>query len=198
MKKAILLFSVLCFAIGASYAQSNEGRVQAGGSISFSHLKEDNISPNPNYTNTNLIVTPSVGRFYNTNRLAGLFLNFSYFDGEDVNGKTINRSYGGGLYFRQYQPVLNKLYIFLEENGGYNYTSITNGNTKSHYYTIEASLEMGMAYDITKKMQLEISLNNLANAYYRKGDYIKGYGISTSLEKNTFSNIGFGFRYYLK
>ena len=196
MKRTFLLIFVLGFISYYSHAQINQGRIQVGGSIGGNYQKIDSTLFQPEYKNTSINVSPSIGWFYKTNKLAGLFLNFGYYE-NDQNFKIISRSYGGGVFFRQYQPVLNKLYIFLNESGDYNYLS-GNGNQKTHGYNIGASLQAGMAYDITKKMQLEISLNRLVNAAYQNGGGIKNYNISTSLEKDVFSNIGFGFRYFLK
>lgn len=197
MKTAILLTTVVLFTSSFLHAQIEKGRVQIGGSISASQQQYDATDFNPELKSTYLSFSPSIGHFYKTNRLAGLFLDFSYAKNTNTSFY-ISRNYGGGVYFRQYKPVINKLSIFLDERGGYNYFN-NDGNTYSSYgYSINASLQMGMAYDIAKKMQLELSLNNLIYASYNNANNTEGYAINTSLEKNVFSNIGFGFRYYLK
>lgn len=196
MKRTILLFIVLGFISYQSRAQINEGRIQAGGSISAGSLKSEPPFQS-DFKNTNVYISPSIGRFYKTNKLAGVFLSFGYNEASNQSYKMINRTYGGGVFFRQYQPVLNKLYIYLHESAEYNYLSGSNDTQRSHGYNIGASLQAGMAYDISKKMQLELSLNRLVSASYQNSTVARGYNISTSLEKDVFSNIGFGFRYFL-
>lgn len=205
MKRTTLLFAVLGFLSYQSHAQIAKGRIQIGGSIGANHSE---TAPNQFQDKTKITgvsISPSLGWFYKPNKLAGVFLDFGYSELDNGYSNTINRGYGGGVYFRQYQPVINKLYLFLHESAAYDYTSGSVSYTQAgvskqntHSYSIGAALQAGMAYDISKKLQLEISLNRLVNAYYQNGEGTKGYGISTSLEKDVFSNIGFGFRYYLK
>ena len=196
MKTTILLISVLLFASSFLHAQIDKGKVQIGGSVSVFNRKAESNQFNPAYKTTTIYASPSIGKFYDNNKLIGFFLDYSYFESTDY--PNLVRSYGGGIFLRQYQPVVNKLYILFEERGSYNYLQGRNYIGSLHGQSINISAQAGMAYDVARKMQLELIINSLISAGYTKTNQQTSYNISSSLEGNSFSGITLGFRYYLK
>ncbi len=146
---------------------------------------------------TNAFVSPSIGTFYKRNKLAGLYLNYGYSEYSNISPSVI-RSYGGGVFLRQYQPVINKLYILFDERAGYNYQFGKSNTNTFNGFNLNASVQAGMAYDIAKKMQLELLISNLLYANYTHTNRSENYNIGTSLEGNSFTGITLGFRFYLK
>ena len=196
MKTTLLLLPVFLLTTLAVHAQIDKGRVQIGGDLNFNnqHFSQSSNSIN-NYTS--LIIRPSIGRFYATNQLAGLFLNFVY--AGNYTGKTY--TYGGGVYFRQYKQVVKSLYVFAEEQGGFNYNRYTNFPSVSspvNSYSISLNLRPGIAYDLTKRMQLEMAYNNLLSVSYNYSKDNQIFSLNSSLEGSAFQNLLVGFRFYLK
>ena len=194
MKTTILLSCFVIFYASRLHAQIDEGKVQIGGDLGFDdvHFNQGNSTNYADFT-----LHPSIGRFYATNKLAGLFLNFNYYNSHGG----ITYEYGGGVYFRQYKQIVKALYVFAEEQGGfiYNWYKITSPNpSSSSSYSISASLRPGIAYDLTRRMQLEMAYNNLLSVSY---NYTKGselFSLNSNLEGSAFQNLLVGFRFYLK
>ncbi len=196
MKTTILLTSFILLSVSVLHAQIEKGRVQIGGNINFSHAKNGPTDFNPGYKSTAFGVAPSIGKFYHKNKLAGIFLNYSYAD--QVNNSFLQRQFGGGVFFRQYLPVVNKLYVLFHEQAGYFYQNGKDVFGRVHGQSVNLAFTTGMAYDITKRMQLELVLNNLLDANYTKTNRTELYSINTSLQSNTLSGLALGFRFYLK
>ena len=78
MKTTILLALISLFFSSVLQAQIEESRIKIGGSIGFNHeiFKQTTAINNPNYTNFSAFV--SSGKFYADNKLAGIFLNYTY------------------------------------------------------------------------------------------------------------------------
>ena len=197
MKTTILLFCFVLLSASLLHAQIDKGRIQIGGSINASHQKYDGNQFGNGYKNTSVGVSPSIGKFYETNKLAGLFLNFSYAENTGPN-PYITRGFGGGVFFRQYKPVASKLYVLFDERAGFTYFTGEKNVVFPNGYAINASFQTGMAYDIFKKVQLELLLNNLLYAQYSHSDNTETYAIGTSFESNLLNNVAFGFRFYLE
>ena len=198
MKTKILLVALFGFTSFLLHAQIENGKVQIGGAFNFVHQKLGADA----YTSTNINVSPSIGTFYKTNRLVGAFLSYGYNEYPvAVNSafvKEIMRTYGVGIFFRQYKPVAQRLYLFFDESGGFTYLNETNSLPPSNLYTVSVSVQPGLAYDITRNLQLEMSLNNLLNVYYSGGQGTSTFGLSSSLRGNLLNSTGLGFRFYLK
>lgn len=205
MKTTILLFGFFIFSASLLQAQIEKGRVQIGGYFLVDHQKKNSIDQSlPNYLYTDIFASPSIGKFYNQNKLIGAFLDFGYFE-TSYGFRNISRSYGGGLFLRQYQPLSKRLYILFDERASFDYLNGRNDyyidsqdiQKNFHGYNIGVSAQAGMAYDIAKRMQLELLLNNLLSADFKDLNTGKVYSISSSLDGHPFSNMLFGFRFYL-
>ncbi len=194
MKTTLLLLPVFLFATLVSDAQIDKGRVQIGGDLNVTDIHYSETNSTNNFTN--LTIRPSIGRFYAINKLAGLFLNFAYYNTNA--GKTY--TYGGGVYFRQYKQVVKSLYVFAEEQGGVTYNRNSSIPTSSvrNSYQITAGIRPGIAYDLTKRMQLELAYNDLLSAYYNYSKSSQIFNLRSSLEGSGLQNLLVGFRFYLK
>ncbi len=195
MKKKFLLFFLLISGVAVTNAQTEQGRIQAGGNFGVSHYKSDEPNPLQNYTG--IAVSPSFGRFYANNRLAGIFINYTYNKNTEP-ALSKNSSVGGGVYLRQYKPVLSKaFYILLQESAGGAYITTKEPLGKDHGFNTAIGLKPGIAYDITKKMQLEMLLNDLVSASYLHLKRTDQFALQSSLEGTPFNNLSVGFRFYL-
>ncbi len=198
MKTTILLFGIIGLTALQGNAQTDKGAVQLGGTVSISNFKRNGAGQSdPGYKLTSLLLSPSIGTFYKANKLAGLFLTYSYQQNK-MQFPYVTRDYGGGIFFRQYKPALQKLFVFLDERGGLSYFNGDENATANHGYYVEASLQGGMAYDMAKRIQLELLLNNVLAASYSHSDNSEAYALTTGLERNFLNNVMLGFRFYLK
>ncbi len=207
MKTRILLAGALSLSSIFSFAQTEKGDLQIGGGLGLAHQKTDDIpqvSSAQKYTS--ISVSPSIGRFYANNKLAGIFLNFNYYE-TLYNSKNIDRVFGGGFFIRQYQPIFKSLYLLFDERARFSYNNgidilytQTGQEFPSRYHGVSAGLsaQAGLAYDLTKRIQLETLMNNLLYASFAHYNTGNNYYINSSLDGNTFGNILFGFRYNLQ
>ncbi len=195
MKTTLLLLLVFLLASSFLHAQIDKGRVQIGGQFNFSDYHYNQSSGATNLTT--VLFSPAIGRFYATNKLAGVFLNFSY------NGFSSSKlyGYGGGVYFRQYQPILKGLYVFADEQVTFTYTHGFNNASPSsvlNNYSLFAGIKPGIAYDLTKRMQLEVAYNNLLSVAYTYQKGTQQFSLNSNLEGSGLQNLLVGFRFYLK
>lgn len=174
MKKLLLITaSIVLISLSAS-AQISKGSSYLGGNLGFGTSKN---SINANYAggmetkSTNFYISPSIGFAYKENRVWGLSLSFTHIKDDVWNNEPDKQdAYGIGGFLRQYKPLGKSVYIFAQEalNFSYNksnrYTSQEPGSYKG--YGITASFAPGFAYDVNKRFQLEIVLNNLLYVDY--------------------------------
>ena len=127
------------------------------------------------------------------------------------------RSYSGGIFHRKYIPIFKHLYFFGEANLNVGYSKLTSGfsgsylsNTQITYYYGSVSLIPGLSYAVNSKLHLEIAFSNIASLYYsyHENKNTTGgitssssenvFGLNTSSQLNSLSNIQFGFRLLLQ
>ncbi len=184
MKQRFLLALVfVCAFMVNSQAQISKGTVWVGGSIGYNQNKVDYKDTARNAKTSSLRVSPSIGIAVKDNLIIGIRLSYGHdksknysYDGE---GKT--NSYGGGIFVRQYIPVISRLYLFGEASVAY--TSLKAESTSKLYdgygnyikeniiaksWGTDLNVTPGLAFAITKKFQIETSLNSLFNAGYSK------------------------------
>ena len=215
MKKHFYL--LLCFfAIAyASQAQIKKGDILLGGTLSFNTQKTtpDNNYPNPAYKQTYFNIIPSIGKAIKDNLLAGFDLTFTGSNNTQGSGtgSYTNKihNYGAGVFLRQYKPLGSGFAIFMQTRFGGSYNTQKNQMDGATYpynnikgYSFDLSFYPGIAYAITKRVQLETGFANLVDVNYAhsKNTVTTGvnndvlstaksnsFGISTSLS----SNFGF-------
>jgi hypothetical protein len=179
MKQKFLLSLVfVCTMIVSAKAQISKGSVWLGGSIGFSLTENEYENSTTESKTRTYSVLPAVGIAVKDNLIVGIGLshtnkkteNFGY----TKTGK--EKTYGGGVFIRQYVPIINKLYIFgeasaafrsFEANEELTYNSPPlKTNTKG--WDGSLALTPGLALGINKKIQLETGFNSLFSAVYSK------------------------------
>jgi len=158
----------MCAAI-ISKAQVSKGNIVLGGNFSFTTSGYGDGSSYSTY----FFVSPSLGKVYKENRIVGFNLNYGYNGNIDPDLRT--SSYGAGFYLTQYKPLGKGFLIFLKEslNTYYshlkNYSSTNQGTFISDNKSLSVGITInpGVAYDLSKKIQLElVFLNDLISAGY--------------------------------
>lgn len=206
--KNLLLLSFVCIGFNAS-AQLSKGKIFLGGSINAFSQKttSGNISTEGNSFN----ISPAIGTFYKENKLAGIMLGFSNAKNES-NGNTdkiIGYSIGG--FLRQYRPLKNNFFLFFDESLTYSFSKQTStagiNQTRLNSNGLFLGFKPGIAYSVTPKLQLELSMNNLIYAGYRQdkttgsasttASKTNSFSVGSNLSLNPFQNFGLGVRLIL-
>lgn len=154
-----------------SQAQIEKGNVLIGGNLAFNSTTRDPVGVfNPT---SGLSLSPSVAWAYKNNRLAGVSLTYRHTGNENKDLNT--NSYGAGVFLRQYKPLgKSGFYVFAQESLNYNnneYRQFMSGYSgsyilKSKTNNISTGINPGFAFDLTRKVQLELLLNNLVSLGY--------------------------------
>lgn len=168
-KLPFFLAAILCATV-SSKAQISKENIVLGGNFSFSNTNSGSSTPNI----TKFTISPSLGKVYKENRIAGFNLNYQY-QGNSVDHDLNTSSYGAGIYLAQYKPLGKNFYILIREslNGNFGhlrYNTIYNSNPAiqdDKNFSLSLTINPGVAYDLNKKIQLELLfLNNLISAGY--------------------------------
>lgn len=179
MKKQIYLLLVLSTIAYVSQAQIKKGDILLGGTLSFNTEKTstDNNAPNPAYKQTGYNITPSIGKAIKDNLLAGFDLTYigsNYTQGSGTGSYTSKiHNYGAGVFLRQYKPLGSGFAIFIQTRLGGSYNTQKNQYEGAPYpyndikgYSFDLSFYPGIAYAITKRVQLETGFANLVDVNY--------------------------------
>lgn len=173
MKKIFTLVLVLCIAFASNAQSLSKGNYLVGGSLGFT--KQRSTATGEETVKNNIFsLYPSVGKFYRNNKAVGV--NLSYANSKSSDDSYKLDGYGIGLFLRQYLPLGKSFYLFAEEGAGFQSAKIeqeqplfaTHNSTKQS--TVSIHLFPGISYSITKKMQVELALQNLINLGYQKQD----------------------------
>jgi hypothetical protein len=169
MKRTFTLIISVSLAIISKAQQIPEGTTLVGGAVGFSRSTLERTDLD-DVRATTINLTPSLGKFYRANRVAGINLNYSHSKSGEY--PTEGNYYGIGFFLRQYLPIGKSFYVFAEENingqtGKYSQKyslgqQIINGKQTS----ISLNAYPGIAYAITRKFQLELALVNLLSIVY--------------------------------
>jgi hypothetical protein len=199
MRTHLLILSIL-FCVGAN-AQIIKGSTLFGGSVNFSHADNAN--------GTAFYASVQYAKAYKDNNFFGLQVGYGH-------NHHINQNwnfYNGGIFYRKYLPIVKSLYLFGEGNFNlgysrlYSISSNPQSETIDNNYNATISLMPGLSYAVNSKLQLEIAFPNIASLYYGHHVYKNttsgvsftthdsNYGLNSSSQLNTFSNIQFGFRF---
>ena len=213
-----ILLSIVCFlslSLVAS-AQFTKGSVLLGGLASFSsNQSSSDYTPDKSGTksgNFNI----SLGKAVKENSVFGVFINYQYYEYKYgiTNGPSKNSSnnYGIGVFYRLYKDLGKEFYLFGEAGGGYqggnstSYDSLGLKSSTGNSYGGQVYLSPGIAYKISKKLFVELSIPQLFNVNYSNSKYKSGtatvssndnFYINANLNSNPLSSLGFGFRLVL-
>jgi hypothetical protein len=200
--KISLVVSFLLVAMSAS-AQINQGAILIGGNLSFSREESNSFQQMAN----RFTFSPAIGKAIKENLIVGVDLTYSRQKSYGVGNSFFNfnsKTYGGGIFLRSYKVVAKNFYLFGQGRiGTYFQQDEETNNTssrKSATLGINIAIYPGIAYEITKKLQLEAGFPELFYVGYTSGrstynpgsgpNRTRGFGVSTSLTNGTPLSIG--------
>jgi hypothetical protein len=185
--KLFTLLAILIL-INTTLSAQQKGNVLVGGTLGFFDYKSESQGTKNNQTD--FFLSPSLGKFYANNKMAGV--NLSYYHSKFRDSLDRN-TFGAGIFLRQYQPLGKSFFLFAEEaiNG---YTSKYNdyyqapARIKAKENSVYLIFYPGLAYAISKKLQMEVALPQLVQVSYTK----RKFKNTTVPEPNEISSSGFG------
>ncbi len=205
MKKHFHLLIFFFLLALCSQAQIKKGDILLGGDIGFYSQKTDPGIQNNNYLTkqTSLNLSPSIAKAIKNNLLAGIDLAYSGSTTTQSSGvyggSTLKvRTYGAGFFLRSYKPLGSGFSLFMQSRLGGSYSTQKNtydnfpgNNSDLKGYSIDLGFYPGIAYAITKKVQLETGFQNILDVSYAhsKNTVVTDPATSTatSSKTNTFS-----------
>jgi hypothetical protein len=197
MKKHFYLLIAGILTFCTVHAQIKKGQVQLGGSLSFytGSAKFGNYSNN----STNVTISPAFGMAVQDNLVLGISLLYGhnpmkYGDPQYESGFD---QYGGGIFVRRYKPIGKSFSVFMQWDllGEYDHTntgykdSVVYSNVK--IYNFNTGLYPGIAYNISRRVQVETSLPYLIYVNYQRNK-AEGENYNNVLVKTNTLNIGCG------
>jgi hypothetical protein len=190
MKQIRLLTIAILLIATTSHAQINKGVKALGGNLSLTSTTEE--SPAEKYTNTSFSIAPSFMSVYKDNRAIGFILKYTHNETSYFQLKT--NSYGAGIFLRQYKPLGKGFYVFAQESLNFDadqYKSVLSSDTiivtTAKTKTISVTVNPGLAFDVSKKFQLELLFfNNLLSAGYSHTDTQPGNLSEPIFKQNSF------------
>jgi len=210
MKTKILLsFALLFFTVINTNAQITKGRYLLGGSAAYYNSSTDNS--NSAYLNLQF------GKVVKLNTVVGITGSLSASKNHYGNNGYKLYQYNAGIFYRKYKPLVEKLNFFAEMDAvfqhGSNYGTYF-FNVGQNLYTnlngIQLSFIPGLSYAVTKNLQLELTMPNLATISYasiktvdsklpagvspQKGN---NFSANVNLNANLINNFGIGFKFLL-
>lgn len=219
MKKFTLLsIASFCF-MAITHAQITKGSTFLGGSLGYSsNSNEDNNSSGIKNESSNWSLRPQFGKAIRTNKIIGVFANYGSSKTEQTQGvnslENKDRTYGGGIFLRNYYPLSSRFYLFGEGSAGVGFTKSEGINNAVVYgrgntTLLFASITPGISFAAGRKVHLEASLNSLVSAGYSvsktstydaTGTQInsgKSKQFNAGVNANGFSNLSIGLRWIL-
>jgi len=213
MKTKILLpIVIILFATTAANAQINEGRYLLGGSVSYNSQKNQQSSETKSesfYSNIQF------GKVIKDNTVAGIIASYSF---SNIGLTYKSDQFNAGVFYRKYQPLAKNFYFFGELDASYNHSNQTNGTfqigndaTRNLSNGGTLSFTPGISYSVCKRMQIELSMPNIASISYAGTKYettssitnsvstVNGNNFSGSvnLNSNILYGFGIGFKFFL-
>jgi hypothetical protein len=206
--KTVLLFCLasFLFAICAN-AQISKGTVLLGGNINFS---SSGFSNEPDdYKNHSYNVSPSLGFVVKENKVVGVNLSYNHSIYQTAaNQKSVSDTYGGGVFLRRYLTLGKGFYLYGQGQlgvgiGNQKETSSVNAH-KTTSTSVSAGLFPGVAYAVSRRFHLELSMNYLVSVGYSSSKEhnantpdIKSNQFNFSTNLNPVSSLALGFRILL-
>lgn len=182
MKQIKLLTIAVLLIATTSQAQINKGNTALGGNLNFSTDKS-NYDNGAKVTNTSFLISPSLMISYNNNKAVGFSLMYNHSRYSVLDQK--NNGYGAGAFLRQYKPLGKGFYVFAQEALVFTYNKSNSLNdsivrlVQNKSYMVAFTVNPGLAYDVSKKFQLELLFfNNLLSAAYSH-HILSGTNLST-------------------
>jgi hypothetical protein len=208
--KILLTFFILVCCVNVLKAQIQSGKILVGGSVSYS----TSTDPEQHYFSANV----QVGKVLKGNSVVGIIGSYSSNNNNyTASFQNKTRSAGAGVFYRKYKELGHKFYVFGELNTGYSLTknNMEYYNSASQYlYSKSDLISMyfipGISYTFCKKMQIELSMPNIAYISYSHSstlaDYLPAsvspqkknyFNANANLNTNLLNNFGIGFKFFL-
>ena len=209
MKQRFLLSLLfVCSLVVSTRAQINKDAIWLGGQLAYNQSSEKALGSSTTNKTTGFYINPAIGKAVKENLVVGISVSYSH--SKNKTGSTTNstfNSYGGGVFIRKYVPVISNLYLFgdarVNVSRGIEKGYASSGNLKNKYWDIAISATPGIAYAVTKNIQIESGVNSLFSAVYQSRDTKQGLseGKSSSFNSGILLNnntpIYIGFRFLL-
>jgi hypothetical protein len=215
----VVLPVLLLAMVSRSEAQFTAGQKLLGGNFSFGTSSATGESNPPKSWGIN--VSPKIGFVKDKNTVYGFSLSYAV-QGNKSSGlpaqeyKTRYNYANASFYVQKIKWLGEKWFIYGEGGvtGGFNnqkafYTEDKNRKNKADGWSAGIYITPGVSYMVTKKLLLDLRLQQLLYAGFSKqtatnaesditrfGSY-KSFNASSDLNNNTLGNIGIGFRLIL-
>jgi hypothetical protein len=212
MKQRLLLIIVLFVIAASANAQIQKGAIVLGGQLGFS--SQSSKSTQNTSKTIGFGISPAFGKAIKENLVIGGDINYSYNKNEPgVAVVQKSNSYGLGFFVRKYKELGKGFYLFGQTRLGGSYQKQTtknnvqpSGNVETKGSFFQLAIYPGLAYSISKKLQLEAGFNNLGYIQYdhskqtygpTPNDSIKTNSFSLGSSLSNFSGLTIGFRVVL-
>lgn len=192
-----------------SHAQITKGSVLLGGGIGAYKSKTGDVPDQNNYHAWALY--PAAGLAVKENTVVGLRLSYARSKSETKSPNDYSlqeqNGRGAGLFYRRYMPLGKRFYLFGDGAAYYSYTknknSLSTSATVQTYNNIGVTLYPGVSFAVSKKMHLEIGLNNLVDLSYGHTKTVytannttttatgNGFGFTTNVSTSAPLSVGF-------
>jgi hypothetical protein len=211
-----LLTLLITFSCFLANAQFKKGDVLAGGTLSYSSTKSTMVdNPDDQKSNTGNF-NISLGKALKENTVFGV--NISYQPHSVTSGSGANWTrdrtdgYGISIFYRMYRNLGKEFYLFGEAGGGYiGSTSSLKDRAGDKLSTGTSSggqiyVTPGIAYKISSKFFLELSIPQIFSAAYTSAKTKSGsavtassddFSIGANINSNPLNSLGIGFRLIL-
>ncbi len=217
-----IIFVLLLFigTTAASTAQIKKGAVLLGGQLGVYNFSSDYTSNTPPNTPQNQKSKGAnfgiaIGTAIKDNVVVGINAGYGSSNNENTVGITsftsTSNQYNFGVFYRQYKSLGRNFYFLGEAGIGYTGGKQTETNTpvvndvtrKSS--GVQLYVSPGIAYKVSKKLQLEILVPNIVSAGYTKNKTTSqinnstqdNFSINTNLNGSPLNNFAVGFRFIL-
>ena len=194
-----------------SNAQISKGSVLLGGSLNFN----SNKSEEPTYESKQKSVgfTPVIGLAIKPNTILGIQFGYGHYSYDFPSNlypypDQKNSSYSSEAFLRKYFPLGKNFYAFGQGGIFFNSSKGENTSTQSKQelknWGVGLEIQPGISYAVSKKFQLEMALNNMANIGFNKSETKtipsagettvskgQGFNFSSNLSTGNYFNIGF-------
>lgn len=192
------------YAQTSSDSSSTPNQLRKGASrigLGFTYSKNSGSFNNPgfysNYGADGYFVRGNYGLMISNKTQVGIVVGFGSSKGNSssTNSNVDNRynQYIGGLYVRQYLPILKRLAAYGQVSSDYSYGKTDYDGDIDTRYTktngIQANLNGGFAYFAKKHWSVEMGLNLLSFNYLNSDNATNNGGQGVILEKQKSTNI---------
>jgi hypothetical protein len=216
MTRILITLLIILSISSLANAQFSKGSILLGGQISFSGYSSNNYYGDQNSHAGNFNI--SLGKAIQENTVIGINLSYlpyttsNYYSSYNPGPIAYsNNGYGIGVFYRKYKSLGKEFYIFGEAGAEYTGSTETGKNDSAIKVLTGSSssgiiyLMPGIAYKISKKFFLEITIPNLFAASFNnrtttsqntipQTSKSNQFAISTSLSSNPLMSLGIGFR----